>query len=749
MGNTNFFAHTNEKGPWQPLKEHLEQTAAIAKGMGQRIGLGDYAALCGYLHDIGKYSQAFQRRLRGIGGRVDHSTAGAKLVMELDSLEISKILRSIIAFCVSGHHAGLPDYGSSIDLGSENSLCGRFKKEVEDFSAYQDELDFSAFRQIRLPALKATSKESVPYTFAFMTHMLYSILVDADFLETEAALGQGREQGDYLHPDQLLEPFNAYMKMLGTRQGNLTALRNEIYASAVHKAQEAPGFFTMTVPTGGGKTLASMGFALNHAKEHQLERIIYIIPYTSIIEQTAATFKQILGFDKVLEHHSNYSWEDIRKLGLNHADDQPNDADDATNQTIHKLKLATENWDLPIIVTTNVQFFESIYANRSSRSRKVHRMANSVLIFDEAQMIPRDFLQPCMAAVRELVHNYGSSAVFCTATQPSLQRFFPGTNFTELASQPKQLYQDLKRINLKQLGLLSPEELASRITAHKQALCIVNTRKHAHELFALLPREGSFHLSTHMYPKHRSRVIKTIRETLAAGDTCRVVSTQLLEAGVDLDFPVGYREQAGLDSIIQAGGRVNREFRTSEADLFVFKYQSESAKGIPGEIRQQAAVADSIFQELSGKDLTSLEAVEAYYNLLYDVKGEQAFDREKIMSCFIKPKMKAAEFDFRTAAERFRLIDDNTLSIVVPLEEEVNTLLHSKSELSNRDLARKLQLYSVNIYENEYKTLSNLGAIGVEREVFIVLNQPEHYYDPQEGLRVPKVSGSDGIFIDI
>ncbi len=280
-------------------------------------------------------------------------------------------------------------------------------------------------------------------------------------------------------------------------QGEINRKRTETLKVCTEKAQSKQGFFTLTIPTGGGKTLASMAFALNHAARHGLKRVIYVIPFTSIIEQNAAIFKEFLGDKNVLEHHSNFDWKKGNKQDSAEADDETKDA-------LDKLKLAAENWDIPIVVTTNVQFFESLFANKSSRCRKLHNMAKSVIIFDEAQMLPREYLDPSMLAVKELVTNYDVSAVFCTATQPALDRRLPNVNFTELAPDPQALFDFYKRVRFNNIGKTPDAELIERIKAYPQALCIVNTRRHAKGLFDELKEdEGSFHLSTLMCPIHR------------------------------------------------------------------------------------------------------------------------------------------------------------------------------------------------------------------------------------------------------
>ena len=422
-------------------------------------------------------------------------------------------------------------------------------------------------------------------------------------------------------------------------------------------------------------------------------------------------------------------------------------SDDNTTNLGEKLKLAAENWDIPIIVTTNVQFFESLFANRSSRCRKLHNLAKSVIIFDEAQMLPREFLKPCMYAVDELVQNYGTTAVICTATQPPLQQFFPSaTQFIELTDDPLELFNFYKRVTVENLGEISDEELSERINQQPQALCIVNTKKHAAALFGNLQAKGRFHLSTLMCPAHRKEKITEIKTRLEKKEPCRVISTQLIEAGVDIDFPVGFRAIAGLDSIIQAAGRVNREGKLPEGGkLYLFEPESEFAAHTPAAIKQGRDVARRILARYS--DPICPDAIRDYYDLLYDLQGPTAFDSRGILDCFEKGTSGVLDFDFKTAAEKFRLINQPTVPVIIQFDENVKRILQ---EVIHDDyplrFARRLQLYTVNIYEKEFEALQNKGVIETYSESYEVLdNRKECYYDAETGLKIPESSAGEAI----
>ena len=728
------------KSEWQLLKTHLHGTASKARAFGADAGVSELAWVAALLHDIGKYSKAFQKRLEGSLHKVDHSTAGARTVMEVfNKTELDKLVATMLAYCIAGHHTGLLDYGSSIDVDGDGTLLARLdpsKKQLEDFSAYKTEIDPAALALT--PRKVKTSNEA--FSMSFMTRMIYSALVDADFQETEVFMQQGEKpRGGHASIEELCETFNTAMQKFDNPQDPINNKRSETLKACMDKADLEQGFFTLTIPTGGGKTLASMAFALNHAAKHGLKRVIYVIPFTSIIEQNAAVFKDYLGEDNVLEHHSNFDWKKGNEPDTASADDETKDASD-------KLKLASENWDIPIVVTTNVQFFESLFANKSSRCRKLHNMAKSVVIFDEAQMLPREYLDPCMLAVKELVTNYGASAVFCTATQPALDRRLPRVNFTELAPDPQALFDFYKRVQVTNIGRTPDTDLLERIEAYPQALCIVNTRKHAKGLFDQLDSNGSFHLSTLMCPTHRKAVLAEVRQRLKTNQPCRVISTQVMEAGIDVDFPVGFRALAGLDSIIQAAGRVNREMKQDVSNMYVFDPETPFIKRTPEFIKQGAAVAESILRDFAEQP-DSKQAIEHYFDCLYNLQSRTAFDVKHILSHFAN----GIEFDFKKAADDFRMIDNNTVAIVIPYNAEAKRLLQqARYHPYPFSLARQLQMYTVNIYENEFKTLQSKGVIETINETYEALTEGNmtDFYNEKTGLVLAADAGGDAIFFD-
>ena len=717
-----YYAHSKvgqSKSEWQRLKDHLEGTAKLAAEFAAGFGAKELGFIAGLMHDIGKYSEDFQKRLEGKKLRVDHSTAGA-----LEAEKHYKTFGRLLSYVIAGHHCGLQDWGSRAD---DSSLEGRLSKGTPpDYSPYLSEISLPKQAEIGITPRPAPVARG--FSTQFLIRFLYSALVDADFLDTERALDLDRSllRGYTVSLGDMLVALETF---LGEKLRNATPTlvnkrRADVLADCERMAAAQPGLFTLTVPTGGGKTLSSMLFALKHALTYGMDKVIYVIPYTSIIEQNAAVFKEIFGEELVLEHHSNFSYP--------HEDRTEEDSEYEPEIAI-KLKLASENWDRPIIATTNVQFFESLFAARSSRCRKLHNVANSVVIVDEAQMIPTGFLKPCVNALVELTANYHTTVVLCTATQPAINRFLPlSIKPREIVSAPQQLYEDFRRVEVRHLGQLSDNDLAERLLAHKQVLCIVNSKKHAREIYELIEDEDSFHLSTRMCPVHRSEMLTEIRARLQGRELCRVVSTQLIEAGVDVDFPVVFRSAAGIDSIAQAAGRCNREGLRETGSVYVFKPEKH---GIPaGWLSRTATVGEGVLARHN--DPLSLSAVQDYFVDLYNLEGAE-LDREGIMAA-ISEQERQLHFSFRTIAETFKLIDDQNMTpIVVPWNAECcNILEEVKYSKFPGQFARKLQRYSVQVFDQELKEMIQLGFLENIGGWFYVLSREAFgvNYSPKLGL---------------
>ncbi|HFC8833160.1 TPA: CRISPR-associated helicase Cas3' [Neisseria subflava] len=697
---------------WQTLQSHSVNVGEMAAEFARVFGAQEIACQTGQLHDLGKYSEAFNRRLHG-GPSVDHATAGAKIAVE----RWGNVIGKLMAFCIVGHHAGLANGSAEGDNRRtlKQRLALQFGADIPALdNLWQQEIKLS--QNLSAPPLKADAHHPF-FSYAFFTRMLYSCLVDADYLDTEAFYlnleNKAIERGGYPDLNALQHNFNQFINAFRRRiaqaseqteaekrNAALNRLRSEILDHAVEQAAQPQGLFTLTVPTGGGKTFTSMAFALEHAKRHDMRRVIYVIPFTSIIEQNAAEFRKAfgkLGEQAVLEHHSTF--DDGKLQG---------------EATKDKLRLASENWDAPIVVTTAVQFFESLFADRSSRCRKLHNIAGSVIILDEAQMLPLNLLLPIMQAIKELAQNYRCSVVMCTATQPVVQAengFYRGfENVREIAPKPTALFDKLRRTTVQHIGTQTDTDLFAKLGEHPQMLVIVNNRRHARSLYDQAKHlDGTFHLTTLMCAKHRSQKLDEIRGRLKNGEPCRVIATSLIEAGVDVDFPLVMRAEAGLDSVAQAAGRCNREGKRLPENSFVWIFAPEEQWKAPPELATQAAVMRLTADSFSD-DLLSTQAVAAYFSELYQLKGSE-LDNKKILKMH-NDAGQSLDFPFQTIADKFRMIESHMQPLIIPFDVDAENLISSLHHADHiGGLLRKLQPYTVQIPKKALAALYKAGRI--------------------------------------
>jgi CRISPR-associated endonuclease/helicase Cas3 len=690
-----WYAHTGrsaEKRDWQGLSDHLFAVGQRAALMAKDIGLENAAYAAGLFHDLGKYNPAFQRKLEGRGGRVDHSTAGAQVLLGLVPPK-ENLMAELIAYTILGHHAGLPDRANDTDA----CFNQRMERTASIDDCWQEELQFdlSGLVPHALMSRAPFKKETQDFAVSFMGRMIFSCLVDADFKDTEAyyaSIGEAGADRDWPTLGELVDHFiarfDAHMAGFQAREGDLNLLRSEVLSHVRAKAVEAPGLFTLTVPTGGGKTLASLGFALDHAKRHGKSRIIYAIPFTSIIDQTAAIFRAVLGEDHVVEDHSSVDEEKF---------------DGTTREQKDKLKLATEDWAAPIVVTTNVQFFESLFSARTSRARKLHNIADAVIVLDEAQTLPRGLLIPIMRVLEELAARYGCSIVLCTATQPALgiRPDFPDglpLEGRELAPDPLNLHHRLARTHIRHAGEMDNAALIAALGDHDQALVIVNSRRHALELFReaeAVGLDGLIHLTTRLYPAHRKRILADLRGRLEKGLPCRLIATSLIEAGVDVDFPVAWRAEAGLDQIVQAAGRVNREGKRARGESIVTVFTPvgyappREIKGLIGDMKRIIG---------RHEDLTTLAAVEDYFGEVYWRVGQKGLDAKNILDRLIVTRQET-NFAYRAIGEDFRMIESGLASVIIAIDEAAQKSVDQLriENISSGRLARDLQPYIVQV----------------------------------------------------
>lgn len=712
------YAHIDENGKYQTVKEHIENVAKLSGEFAKDFGAENTAYVCGMLHDIGKCSREFQDRLLNNGPKVDHSTAGA---IEVEKL-YGKLFKIILGYIICGHHSGLMNYGSE-----ESGLKSRFNKKIPAYEFEVKNINIDV-KQLRMELPKVLTKYK-GFSIGFYIRMLYSCLVDADFLDTEEFMNRANSEKRKCNKDfsVLNELFEAYMKRKNknSSMSKINSYRQEIYEDCIKAGRQGVNLFSLTVPTGGGKTLSSMAFALEHLKHNNLKKIICVIPYTSIIEQNAKRYKDIFGEENVLEHHSNFDFTEVK----NDTESDWSNNSKKLKYTLEKMKYASENWDIPIIVTTNVQFFESLFANKSSRCRKIHNMANSVVIIDEAQMMSTKFLKPTINALTELVNNYNTSVVLTTATKPEVPDDILKKKPKEIIAEPEKLYKALKRVKVDYLGKLSDESLVERIDNLERVLVVVNTRKHAEKLYEKADKNNLFHLSANMCPAHRSELLNEIKSKLKNNEPCKIISTQLIECGVDISLPVVYRSLSGIDSIAQAAGRCNREGEVDFGQVYVFESTEDYGKAVMYQSRT-AECGRQILEKF--EDPLSLEAISGYFELLYDTEKDK-LDTKNIMDNF-EERAKELAFSFEKTAKDYKLIDE-TESLIIPYDDHVSKLIESlKHSEHPNSIARKLQKYTISIHKNKLDELTAEGAIININDQFMVLACREGFYDENIGL---------------
>lgn len=704
---SDFFAHSGNPEAatdWQLLCDHLMAVAIRAAENARPFGLDRLAYVAGLLHDLGKYDPRFQQRLRGMNIRVDHSTAGAWLLQN-ETPPAYKTMAEIVGYCILGHHAGLPDM-----WGDASCFARRVDEHKSNLDpAWRNELQLE-FKNLdpRGTALAKASSDPAQRAFdlSVVTRFLFSALVDADYRDTEdyyVSLGQRRADRAWATLADLLPEFTVkfddYMAKLPAA-GEVNALRGEILAHVRANSAMSPGLFTLSVPTGGGKTLASLGFALDHAAKYGHRRIVYSIPFTSIIDQVAGIFRDVLGDEHILEHHS----------AIDEDEGQSHNKERKRLDTSDRMRLAMEDWAAPVIVTTNVQLFESLFSARTSRARKLHNIAGSIIVLDEAQTIPRPLLKPCVYMLDTLARMFGCTIVLCTATQPALgktrpdgQPGFPeGLDLEgrELAPDPARLALELKRCQIVRAGAMDNAALVEALSREPQALVIVNSRRHALELYKEMVAAGLggvVHLTTRQCAAHRRKILADVRERLKSGAPCRVIATSLIEAGVDVDFPKVWRAQAGWDQIMQAAGRANREGKRPIEESIVTVFEAPDYPP-PMEIRGLIGDTDRALAA-QANDIQSPEAIERYFREVYWRMADRLDGRQPDKA--IIPRLKfdrtGTDFSFRSIAADFRMIDSTMLPVIVPYDDMAKETVEqlSKEWISSGALARKLQTYVV------------------------------------------------------
>ena len=698
---------------YQSNEEHCIGVAELAKRFASEFGMGNWGYVLGILHDKGKEKKEFQEYIQDVNGIPGHkhwtkkgkahAYVGALLAQGL----YGKVATTFFGNAICGHHAGLYDYFELEKMISSSDLPSEVQMQTD---------------AIQLNKAKFTLTEN---QINHLVRVLFSCLVDADYLDTENFMNvsSASQRGHYKKLSELLILLEDHFCKLNNNSEDSTVnvIRRCVQEQCIKMSSGETGFYSLTVPTGGGKTLSSLLWAMRHAVCNGQKRIIIAIPYTSIIVQTASVLKSIFGEENVLEHHSQFTIDSIIDKDIR-----------------LKAKLASENWDYPIVVTTNVQLFESMFSNKPSDCRKLHNIANSVIILDEVQTLPTDYLQPIVDALKSYQRMFGISVLFTTASQPVLSGLIEGCNpkaafqgidgITEIIPKEYALHDRLRRVCLEIDNTGSTyDEIADRLSRHDKVLCIVNTRNDAREIFERLPKEGmTIHLSRMMCPRHVTKAIQEIKQALSDNSetVIRVVATQLIEAGVDIDFPVVYRQEAGLDSILQAAGRCNREGKLDMATAYVFSLSVEH--------KLYGSIIDANNARLNMvnvNDWFAPETMTEYFRQLYCRK--ETFDKNDIKTLLYKP----AEMCFAEAAKKFRLIEETGKTVYVNMDDSLELIERLKSDGITYSLMKELSQYSVNIHERDFQKLNSYEAIEeVIEGIYVVKDRAQ--YDENIGLRL-------------
>ena len=698
---------------YQSNEEHCIGVAELAKQFASEFGMGNWGYVLGILHDKGKEKKEFQEYIQDVNGIPGHkhwtkkgkahAYVGALLAQSL----YGKVATTFFGNAICGHHAGMYDYFELEKMISSSDLPSEVQMQTD---------------AIQLNKAKFTLTEN---QINHLVRVLFSCLVDADYLDTEKFMNvpSASQRGHHKKLSELLILLEDHFCKLNNNSEDSTVnvIRRCVQEQCIKMSSGENGFYSLTVPTGGGKTLSSLLWAMRHAVCNGQKRIIIAIPYTSIIVQTASVLKSIFGEENVLEHHSQFTIDSIIDKDIR-----------------LKAKLASENWDYPIVVTTNVQLFESMFSNKPSDCRKLHNIANSVIILDEVQTLPTDYLQPIVDALKSYQRMFGISVLFTTASQPVLSGLIEGCNpkaafqgidgITEIIPKEYALHDRLRRVCLEIDNTGSTyDEIADRLSRHDKVLCIVNTRNDAREIFERLPKEGmTIHLSRMMCPRHVTKAIQEIKQALSDNSetVIRVVATQLIEAGVDIDLPVVYRQEAGLDSILQAAGRCNREGKLDMATAYVFSLSVEH--------KLYGSIIDANNARLNMvnvNDWFAPETMTEYFRQLYCRK--ETFDKNDIKTLLYKP----AEMCFAEAAKKFRLIEETGKTVYVNMDDSLELIERLKSDGITYSLMKELSQYSVNIHERDFQKLNSYEAIEeVIEGIYVVKDRAQ--YDENIGLRL-------------
>ncbi len=741
-GENMFIAKKDEAtGNLMMLIDHLNGVAGLSKEFAEDFKLCNQAFVLGYLHDLGKYSKEFQRYVNGENIIIDHSLAGAKELIhrfyrDKDLYPISKMLGMVI----TGHHGGLLDLGSNMDIDN-GSHEAKLKRDAKNYYKGFGEIDESLIKihyeeinsklKITKDNKNKQDKKALGFIWQMMIRMLYSCVVDANFIDNERFLGLFGK-GIYKPIKKMIMDFDDFMIKFSKdkkKNSNVNILekRNEIFKKSMEAANNNRGLFTLTAPSGAGKTMAALAFSLKHMLRNDLKRVIYVVPYTSIVDDIAENFKKMIGSINVLEHQCDFVL-----------------SDENIEHDYLKYDHATENWDIPIVVTTNTKFFESCFSNKSLILRKIHNISNSVIIFDEIQSIPMGYLNPCIAVLNELMTNYNSSIVLSSSTCSNFYEYF----HEDIKKKKVDIvnYKDydevFNRTKLSYLGEQDDDYIIKKLKEHRSALCIVNTRKHAVEIYKKIKQEENvFCLSTLSTPSDRKEKIKTIYDLLKNDKKCIVISTQIVEAYMDLDFQYVYKSVSSIDSIIQAAGRCNREGLFNIGEVFVFSPSSEDAK-LNNDLKNTAKYGEEILKEFGSNSLSST-AIDKYFKTKHDLEfHENKLDKKNILDNFMIERQ--LKLNFKACSKDFKMLESNAYDVIIGQapEDLINKL---KEGIISRESIRQISDYTVSIYEYEFKMLYNNDCIEIINELIFLKNL--ELYDDEIGLNIFDDSPSESYIL--
>ena len=719
--STSYYAHSpNAKGERHLLADHLRATAELARQFSEAFGGEAEAFLAGLLHDLGKYGDLFQRRLRGEEHGIDHWSLGAWVAL-------TQHRNPAVALAVQGHHLGLQQLTKDTLLEMDARRLGESHPLKLRLSEASPEAVLSRLHGdgLSMPEVTPTCYgPRIRTTASAMldVRMLFSALVDADHTNTAAHFepvgsdtARFAGEGTPLCPDHALRVLLDHVRHLAaksTAAPRVNAMRADLLEACLQAATASPGVWTLSAPTGAGKTLGMLAFALRHAQEYGLRRIVMVIPYLSVIEQTADTYRRILcphfGDDYVLEHHSLSETKRTPCTATEGGDDE--------EEGSRRLRSLTERWEAPLVVTTSVQVLESLFASRPSPCRKLHRLAESVILFDEVQTIPEHLAVATLTALAWLAERYRSSVVFATATQPAFTHLDKAVrNMGDAGWKPREIVPSRLRLydraRRTRVSWPDPEEatpwrdLAEQLAEADQVLCIVNLKSHARDLARDLYAqgvEGVYHLSTAMCPAHRRAMLRLVRGRLNRDQPCHLISTQCVEAGVDIDFPLVYRALAPLEGIAQAAGRCNRNGARACGEVRVFVPEDHPFPPLGGGYKQATGLVAALLRQRGPEklDLDDPALFSDYYRRFYDLAQTETSSPELREAILLQ--------DFPRVAELYQLIKQDTFNVLVPYH--AGRFAKLAQEVRARGLAadwiRRAQPYTVGEYRSRDSALS-------------------------------------------